>query len=70
MQKIKRLVTIHGVIVDSVATTIWDANKGGIKDIVYQTNGVRIEWNLGSTFVPYSNVRYTQDEFVSNANQR
>lgn len=57
---IEEVVTILGVNVDSVCTTIWRANSGGIKNILANDIGVRILWNLGETFVPWSNVRYTK----------
>lgn len=65
MQKIyvRRLETIHSVSVDSVVNTVWDANRGGVKNIEADSIGVRIHWNLGSTFVPWSNVRFIKEGF-------
>ena len=61
MYHIKRLVTVQGVMVDSVPGTIWNANEGGIHDIVRNKDGVRINWVAGCTFVPWSNVRYLHE---------
>jgi hypothetical protein len=57
---IKALVTIHGVKVDSVCSTMWKAHEGGVKDISRTPDGVLINWNFGRTFVPYSNIRYME----------
>lgn len=56
-----RLVTQTGVEVDSVCHTIWNANDGGVKEINADDIGVHINWNFGSTFVPWSNVRYVKE---------
>jgi hypothetical protein len=60
---IKEICTIHGIKIDSICATVWKPNAGGIKDIVAVPNGYNINWNLGYTFVPYSNVRYVEVRF-------
>lgn len=56
----KRLVTNERVVVDSVISTTWVENKGGIKTITEEVLGVSIGWNFGYTFVPWSNVKYIE----------
>lgn len=58
MIRVKQLVTRDAVMVDSVVSHRWDARKGGIHDLVVTDIGVRITWVAGSTFVPWSNIRY------------
>lgn len=52
-----RLYTNTAVLVDSVWSNRWDENKGGIKEFTDDKTGIYINWNLGHTFVPWSNVR-------------
>jgi hypothetical protein len=58
---ITRVSTIHGVCVDSVFSNVWESYKDGIQEISETDSGVSINWNQGCTFVPWSNVRYTQE---------
>lgn len=58
---VKQVVTVHGINVDSICHTIWDSHKAGVKDIIANDRGVRVTWNQGSTFVPWSNVRYVKE---------
>lgn len=58
---IKRVVTVNRIVVDAVVHDTWEANRNGIKDIVNTDHGVHVRWNFGSTFVPWSNVRYVTE---------
>lgn len=61
MREFSEIVTTTSVMVDSVASDCWKSGRGGIKALRGTHIGVYIHWNFGSTFVPWSNVRYAKE---------
>ncbi len=60
LSNIQEVVTTTGIMVDSIAHTVWKSHKDGIKEISANEIGVSINWNMGTTFVPWSNIRYVR----------